>query len=376
MTTTTIRRGTTSASLNSHHVLDALAIAVQVGQPVLLWGGPGEGKSALVESVAAQLGRPCEVVVGSIREASDFAGLPIRVDDSVTFAPPRWATRCVEAPHSVVFLDELTTASPSVQAAMLRVVLEREVGDLRLPSTVSFVAAANPPELSAGGDDLSAPLANRFCHLHWESDVAAWSVGMLRGWVPRPAPVVPVARSAFEDRWRATVVAFVTARPAVLRQIPNDVVGQGKAWASPRTWDRTHRLAAAADAAGASPEALRLLIAGLVGQGPAIELLRFADAMDLPLPDALLADPGLLPTGARVDLLLAALAGVATAVAGDPTPERWAAAWDVLAVACDAGRADVAAMAAVSLAELRHDDWPVPRSAAAFAPLLRAAELV
>jgi MoxR-like ATPase len=373
---TTNRHGPAGSSQRSHHVIDALAVALQIGQPVLLWGGPGEGKSALVESVAEQLGRPCEVVVGSVREASDFAGLPMRVDDSVTFAPPRWATRCLQAPHTVVFLDELTTASPSVQAAMLRVVLEREVGDLRLPSTVSFVAAANPPELSAGGDDLSAPLANRFCHLEWESDVAAWSVGMLRGWVPRAAPIVPAARSAFEDRWRATVVAFVTARPAVLRQVPSDIVGQGKAWASPRTWDRAHRVAAAADAAGASPEALRLLIAGLVGQGPAIELLRFADAMDLPLPDALLADPGLLPTDARVDLLLAALAGVATAVAGDPTPERWSAAWDVLAVACDAGRADVAAMAAVSLAELRHDDWPAPGSAAAFAPLLRAAELV
>ena len=61
-------------------VREALSVAVQMGQPVLLWGGPGEGKSAVVEQVAAQLGRPCEVVIGSVREASDFAGLPMRVD--------------------------------------------------------------------------------------------------------------------------------------------------------------------------------------------------------------------------------------------------------------------------------------------------------
>jgi len=361
---------------HGHHVRAALAIAVQIGEPVLLWGGPGEGKTRLVESVADQLGRPCEVVVGSVREASDFAGLPLRDGSSVTFAPPRWATDCVERPGTVVFLDELSTASPSVQAAMLRVVLERHVGDLRLPDTVSFVAAANPPELSAGGDDLSAPLANRFCHLEWEATVAGWSTGMLRGWAPRDVPIVAEHRSAFVDRWRATVVAFVSARPSNLRQVPADAVGQGRAWPSPRTWDAAHRVAAASDAAGAHPEVRRLLVSGLVGQGPAIELLRFADSMDLPDPEALLIDPTLLPTDARIDLLLAALAGVATAVAGDPSQERWEAAWDVLEVACGAGRADVAAMSATSLVELRQRDWPAPRTAAAFAPLLRAAELV
>lgn len=361
---------------SSDHVRDALAVAVQIGQPVLLWGGPGEGKSRLVESVADQLGRPCEVVVGSVREASDVAGLPVRDGASVTFAPPRWAARCVERPDTIVFLDELTTSSPSVQAAMLRVVLEREVGDLRLQPQVSFVAAANPPELAAGGDDLSAPLANRFCHLDWEADVASWSSGMLHGWTSRPVPVVPDGRTAFLDRWRAVVVAFVAARPSVLRRVPDDVAGQGRAWASPRTWDRAHVAAAAAEAAGADPGVLRLLVAGLVGQGPAIELLRFAASMDLPSPDSLLVDPSLLPTSARVDLLLAALAGVVAAVAADPTLERWEAAWDVLSVACDAGRADVAAMSATALVELRRDDWPAPRGAAAFAPLLRAAELV
>jgi integrase len=44
-------------------------------------------------------------------------------------------------------------------------VLERVVGDLELPDAVSVVAAANPPEMSAGGWDPSPPLANRFCHI-------------------------------------------------------------------------------------------------------------------------------------------------------------------------------------------------------------------
>ena len=357
-------------------VREALAIAIQVGQPVLLWGGPGEGKSKMIEQVAGQLGRPCEVVVGSVREASDFVGLPVRVGGSVSFAPPRWATRCVEQPATVVFLDELTTAAPSVQAAMLRVVLEREVGDLRLPDTVSFVAAANPPEVSAGGDDLAPPLANRFCHLDWEAETAQWVSGLLRGWDPPAVPVVPSDRTAFVARWRAVLAAFITARPSILRQVPEDLVAQGRAWPSPRTWDQVHRVAAAAQAAGVGNDVRSALVSGLVGAGAAIELLRFADTMDLPDPEDLLERPGDLDTSVRVDLLLASLAGVTTAVAADCTLERWNDAWEVLAVACTAGRADVAAMSAIGLLELRLPDWPAPPGAAAFAPVLRAAELV
>ncbi len=357
-------------------VRDALAIAVQIGQPVLLWGGPGEGKSTVIEQVADQLGRPCEVVVGSVREASDFVGLPVRTGASVDFAPPSWATRCLEKPDTVVFLDELTTAQPSVQAAMLRVVLERAVGDLRLPDTVSFVAAANPPEVSAGGDDLAPPLANRFCHLDWEAETAEWVSGMLRGWQPSPIPVVPECRTGFEDRWRAVLAGFISARPSILRQVPTDLVAQGRAWPSPRTWDRAHRLAAAADAAGASKGARAVLVEGLVGPGAAIEFLRFAENVDLPDPEELLVDPSGLKADSRIDLLLASLASVTTAVAAEPTEERWAAAWDVLEFACAAGRADVAAISAVGLLELRERGWAAPPAAAAFAPMLRSAELV
>lgn len=357
-------------------VRDALAVAIQIGQPVLLWGGPGEGKSKMIEQVADQLERPCEVVVGSVREASDFAGLPMRSGDSVTFAPPRWASRCAEDPHTVVFLDELTTAQPSVQAAMLRVVLEREVGDLRLADTVSFVAAANPPEMSAGGDDLAPPLANRFCHLDWEAETAHWVSGMVRGWEPAEIPMVPDARAATEARWRALLGGFITARPSILRQVPGDIVSQGRAWPSPRTWDRAAVVAAACEAAGADKAVRSGLVAGLVGHGAAIEFLRFADTTDLPDPEDLLEDPSLLDAEARSDLLLAALAGVAIAVTVNCSEPRWHAAWDVLGHACAAGRADVAAVAALGLLELRHDSWSAPAAAAAFAPVLRAAELV
>ncbi|MPY96333.1 MAG: AAA domain-containing protein, partial [Acidimicrobiia bacterium] len=142
-----------------------MGIAVAAGVPVLLWGAPGTGKTSALRAMAGAAGLPCEVVIASIREPSDFAGLPIVVDGDVRFAPPAWARRLAEAGEGLLFLDELSTTPPAVQAALLRVVLERVVGDLALPEAVAVVAAANPPEQAADGWDLSPPLANRFCHL-------------------------------------------------------------------------------------------------------------------------------------------------------------------------------------------------------------------
>lgn len=119
--------------MNSGVALEALAVAVSAGVPVLLWGSPGTGKTSAVLALGEALEWPVETVIGSIREPSDFAGLPVVIDGSVRLSPPAWATRLSASGVGLLFLDELTTAPPAVQAAMLRVVLERVVGDARLP---------------------------------------------------------------------------------------------------------------------------------------------------------------------------------------------------------------------------------------------------
>ena len=162
--------------------VEALGVAVAARVPVLLWGAPGTGKTSAIRAMAQAMGLPCETVIASIREPSDFAGLPIVVGDGVRFAPPAWARRLAEAGHGLLFLDELSTAPPAVQAALLRVVLERVVGDLTLPDAVAVVAAANPPEQAADGWDLSAPLANRLCHLAWQTDPRSVADGLAGGW--------------------------------------------------------------------------------------------------------------------------------------------------------------------------------------------------
>lgn len=353
----------------------ALGIAVAARAPVLLWGAPGTGKSSAVQAMASAMDWPCEVVIASIREPSDFAGLPVVIDGNVRFAPPTWATKLATSGHGVLFLDEISTAPPAVQAALLRVVLERVVGDLELPDNVAVVAAANPPEQAADGWDLSAPLANRFCHLDWQVDAAEVAEGLAAGF---PTPTVPELPASWEKRagrTRAQVAAFLSIRPGLVSVPPTDRALAGRAWPSPRSWEMAARLLGASSAADAGHAVAAALVTGCIGQGPGIELLTWLEELDLPDPEAVLSDPMGFELPERGDRAYAVLTSVAAAVAAEATMERWAAGWQVMGRAGETAP-DVAAMAARILARCRPEGASAPPEAAAFLPLLGDAGLL
>ncbi|MGH9182893.1 MAG: AAA family ATPase [Acidimicrobiales bacterium] len=355
--------------------VEALGVAVAARVPVLLWGAPGTGKTSAIRAMADVLGWPCETVIAAIREPSDFSGLPVIAGDAVRFAPPRWAQRLATAGRGLLFLDEISTAPPAVQAALLRVVLERVVGDLALPDEVVVVAAANPPEQAAEGWDLSAPLANRFCHLDWEVEPQAFSQGVVGGW---PPPQVPTLPPDWEDHlWRARglVSAFIAVRPGLACEMPSDPARAGRGWPSPRTWEMAARLWAAAVATGASTEAETALVTGAVGEGAGVELLMWQEEMDLPDPEKVLADPSGFTVPERGDRAYAVLSAVAAAVAANPTPARWKAGWQVVIKAGERAP-DVAAVAARVLARCRPPGVVAPPEVKLFAPLLRDAGLL
>lgn len=361
--------------MNNDQTTEALSIAVQVGAPVILWGAPGTGKTSVIQGLAKALGVTCEVVVASIHDPTDFAGLPVVSNGSVSFAPPAWARRLAKHDSGILFLDELTTAPPAVQAALLRVVLERTVGDLTLPPGTRVVAAANPPDQAADGWDLTPPLANRFCHLEWGVDPSAVVQGLAGGWPVPKCASLPLAWETELVVARAVLAGFLSARPQLVLNVPN-AAGAGQAWPSPRSWELAIRLWAAAGAASASPEAASLLVSGCVGTGPALEFLGWVSSVDLPDPEAVLAAPGAFNLPKRADRALAVLSAVVAAVASRPTPERWAAGWEVVAMATQSHLPDVAATAARVLVRCRPAGAQVPATAGVLAPVLKEAGLL
>ncbi len=338
----------------------ALGVAVACRCPVLLWGVPGTGKTSAVTEMAAASEWPLEVVIASIREPSDFAGLPVVSNGSVDFAPPRWAARLVDAGRGVLFLDEISTAPPAVQAALLRVVLERHVGDLRIPDEVAIVAAANATDQAADGWDLAAPLANRFCHLDWQISASEWADGMIGGFDPvtiRSLDLVELARRT--AHYDAVIGSFVARRSGLLSQLPTDSSVAGRAWPSPRTWSMAAKLLAAGDLAGAGADVSSMLVAGCVGPAAALEFAAWAAESDLPDAEAVLSDPASFIVPERGDRAHSALSAIVAAVRADLTPQRWASAVEAVGRAVDSGHADLAVVAIRALVKCRPTGAPL-----------------
>lgn len=380
--------GETTTEQRTDTQLEALTLAVAADLPVLLWGEPGIGKTAALTQLAETLELPLTTVIASVHEPSDFSGLPIVGDDpaehGVPMAPPDWAVRLVRAGRGLLFLDELSTAPPAVQAALLRLVLERRIGALKLPPGVRIVAAANPRSSAADGWELSPPLANRFVHLQWvhDHDVVVRGLGGTwpRATLPRLDPEKLTEAVVFARR---AVCVLLAARPKLVHQMPSSEARRGGAWASPRSWEMALRLIAFATAAGSSRDVLSLLIRGAVGDGPGFELLTSLDRMDLPDPETLLADPAGAELPERGDLRQAALDGVVAAVRKRPERSRWDAAWALLVRAIETGPPDLIVVPATTLATLRQGNWEVPASIEQLAGVVsvsqradRAAELV
>ncbi|MER6348055.1 AAA family ATPase [Streptomyces sp. NPDC001595] len=370
---------TTTTEPRPDEQLEALTLAVAADLPVLLWGEPGIGKTAALTQLAASLDLPLTTVIASVHEPTDFSGLPIVGDDpavrGVPMAPPQWAVELVRAGRGLLFLDELSTATPAVQAALLRVVLERKVGALQLPPGVRIVAAANPRASAADGWELSPPLANRFVHLYWVHDREVVVRGLGGVWpraeLPRLAPELLPEAVAYARR---AVCGFLEARPTLIHRLPSTETRRGGAWPSPRSWEAAMTLLAFGTAASVSREVLALLVRGAVGDGPGLELLAHLDRMDLPDPETLLADPAAAELPERGDLRQAALEAVVAAVGARPERERWEAGWAVLVRALETGAPDLLVAPATALAGLRRDDWEVPEAVERLAGVIGLAQ--
>ena len=328
--------------------------------------GPAGDRQVLDPGQLARgLDLPLETVIASVHEPSDFAGLPIVGPDpaahGIAMAPPDWAVRLHRSGQGLLFLDEISSAPPAVQAALLRVVLERHVGSMALPDSVRIVAAANPPGSAADGWQLAPPLANRFVHLAWTHDPDVVVRGLGGTWPRISLPQLDPARlEGSVERARAAVCAFLTVRPDYAHRMPKTAAGRAGAWPSPRTWEMALRLMAFGYAADADTEAVAIAVRGVVGDGAGLEFLAFLERRDLPDPEAVLADPENAELPARGDLVHATLTAVVDAIGRELTRERWESGWVLVARLAAEVPVDLLAAPTVQLAVLRRPEWDVP----------------
>ena len=130
---------------------DIVLRAMKAKRPIFLWGPPGIGKSELVQQIvdSGELGNAYMIDMRlALMEPTDLRGYPFRNPETNTmeWAPPAdLPTQELADSYDtiVVFLDELNSAPPSVQAAAYQLVLNGRIGQYTMPGNVKIVAAGN-----------------------------------------------------------------------------------------------------------------------------------------------------------------------------------------------------------------------------------------
>jgi hypothetical protein len=334
----------------------AISVCKQARIPFMMWDKPGTAKSRINEAIDRALGYKTETFIASIHEPPDCGGYPVPMNGRLQFLPAPFVYRALANAEkgliTAIFFDEFSCAGRAMQAALLRPILEGWFGDIQLPEEyVCYGAAANPPDSAADGHEMSAPAANRFCHIKWDLELKVWAEGMLSGFKDPQVPILPKNWEKEIVQARAMIISFVQALPNNFHTL--NATNGGEAWASPRTLDMASRLLAASRSLGnKDTSSLSIeLLSGCIGEGVTRELVAYVADKDLPNPEDLIKDPKKFKPSNRGDVNFAIFNSVVAAVLANNTVERWKNGLRVLAIGCDHGCADISTTIANILVE-------------------------
>ena len=223
-------------------------------RPVFLWGPPGVGKSDIIKQLGNEINAHVIDVRLSLWDPTDIKGIPYfdANTNNMRWAPPSELPSeefAAQFKHVVLFLDEMNSAPPAVQAAAYQLILNRRVGQYTLPDNVIIVAAGNRETDRGVTFRMPAPLSNRFIHLEMKVDWDDWF-----DW-------------ATENRVHNDVVGFLTVNKKDLYDF--DPKSASRAFATPRSWTFVSELLAE----DTDEEVIADLTSGAIGEGLAIKFM-------------------------------------------------------------------------------------------------------
>lgn len=235
-------------------------VAIDMNEPVMIWGQPGVGKSDGIAQLARNHGMRLVDIRLSQYDSVDLRGFPgIHSATSTTmwYAPSTLPFKTNplfdDSPPILLFFDEINAASPAVAAVAYQLINDRRCGEHELRDNVRIVCAGNREGDRGVTNRMPLPLANRMTHIEVGVDVDGWC-----GWA-QTAGLPPVG------------IAFMQFRKPLLSTF--DPAKPDKAFATPRTWVKALEYYAAN-----MPEHIKqAAMAGAVGDGPAAEFWAFVN---------------------------------------------------------------------------------------------------
>ena len=243
-------------TITSVQARKSILTAFKTKRPVFLWGPPGIGKSDVVAEIAQEIGGHVIDLRMAQMEPTDIRGIPYfnKENGKMDWAAP------VELPDEelasqyptvVLFLDEMNSAPPAVQAAGYQLILNRRVGKYKLPDNVVIVAAGNRDSDKGVTYRMPMPLANRFIHLEMRPDFASWQT-----W-------------AVNNKIHNDVVGYLSFAKNDMYDF--DAKSSSRAFATPRSWCFVSDLLK--DEANMDTDTQFNLVAGAVGEGLAVKFM-------------------------------------------------------------------------------------------------------
>ena len=254
---------------------DAYTAVINKGLPlktmpsVMMWGPPGVGKSQAVRQVASKIEASTgkKVNVADVRlllfNPIDLRGIPTSNEDktlAVWLRPKIFQMDPDESVVNILFLDEISAAPQSVQAAAYQITLDRTVGEHKLPDNCIVIAAGNRVTDRSVAYKMPKALANRLLHFEIESSFKAWKEWAIRNGI------------------NEKVVGFLTFRQSYLMVF--DQATDDLAFPTPRSWEMVSNIL---NNISDDLDEMYSLVAGIVGTGVATEFRTWASVYkDLP----------------------------------------------------------------------------------------------
>lgn len=224
---------------------------------VMLWGPPGVGKSQAVRQIGkrikTQTGK--RVHITDVRlllfNPIDLRGIPTSNADktlAVWLKPQIFQMDESDNIVNILFLDEISAAPQSVQAAAYQITLDRVIGEHKLPENCIVIAAGNRTTDKSVAFKMPKALANRLMHIEVEGSFKSW-----KQW-------------AIQSGINAKVVGFLSFRRDRLMSFDSST--DDLAFATPRSWEMVSNILNYVES---DVDKVYSLVAGIVGCGAALE---------------------------------------------------------------------------------------------------------
>lgn len=241
-----------------------IGTCIKANTTAMMWGKWGVGKTAVAYQVAEKMHpyfESCIVINPSQDDVIDFKlpyvdGIKIG-DETHTISRFAMSERLPRSGRHLIFVDEINTATPAMQATLYSLILEGRIGSYKLPDGCVRIAAGNREEDGCAALPMSNALKDRLgVHMNVVPTESSWIK-----WATTRGKIVP------------EVVAFVRNMPSVLEGHCTNDSGDPTGGCTPRSLEALSKMIGA----GTDDDILHVVANGIIGQGAGAEFIGFLE---------------------------------------------------------------------------------------------------